>query len=47
MSDDEEFAFKVRPNIHKTRTIGYEIHSNKPVEIITAQITAEIYGEVK
>ena len=40
-------AYSVRPYLRRVRSAGFEIKSKTPIKLLSANITAEIYGEVK
>lgn len=40
-------AYAVRPYLRRVRSAGFEIKSKTPIKLLSANMTAEIYGEVK
>lgn len=40
-------AYSVRPYLRRVRSAGFEIESTTPIKLLSANMTAEIYGEVK
>ena len=40
-------AYSVRPYLRRVRSAGFEIESTTPIKLLSASMTAEIYGEVK
>ncbi len=43
----EPRSYALRPHLGRIQRVGFEINSETPIKINTANITAEIYGEVK
>lgn len=46
-STEGYMTYSLRPNLHRVRGAGFEFISKTPVKLLSASITAEIYGEVK